>query len=175
MDESSKTIIRKQTKVIVLLFFIILLLIVSLVIINFRTRESSSICGVKSEPEWVCGTDNLQRQTLLNNIPKAIAQTQIHGNYERGEKLFKQNCAVCHTTTDQLITGPGLKNIFNRVPTHQVTWLKNYILNYEKVKRSKDAYALSLSKKYDQLAMTIFEDLLSNEEVEDIIFYLAVF
>ena len=43
-----------------------------------------------------------------------------------GEKLFKQNCAVCHTShTDQKLTGPGLAGVFDRVPKGD--WLKKWI------------------------------------------------
>jgi cytochrome c2 len=41
--------------------------------------------------------------------------SKIHA--QDGEKLFKQNCAVCHAShTDQKLAGPGLKGIFDRAP-----------------------------------------------------------
>lgn len=45
-----------------------------------------------------------------------------------GEKLFKQNCAVCHAShTEQKLTGPGLAGLFDRVQPGSLTkneWLK---------------------------------------------------
>ena len=47
-----------------------------------------------------------------------------------GAKLFKQNCAVCHAShTDQKLTGPGLKGIFDRAPkgrNETGVWLKRH-------------------------------------------------
>ncbi|MFO0436890.1 MAG: c-type cytochrome, partial [Sphingobacteriaceae bacterium] len=64
-----------------------------------------------------------------------------------GEKLFKQNCAVCHAAhTDQRLTGPGLKGLFDRVPKAPTAeaWLTKWILNNEAVIKSGDTYANKL-------------------------------
>ena len=59
-----------------------------------------------------------------------------------GENIFKMNCAVCHSMGTEKLTGPGLKNILEREPS--VNWLKNYILNNNKVIQSGDVYANKL-------------------------------
>ncbi|MBL7918112.1 MAG: c-type cytochrome, partial [Bacteroidia bacterium] len=88
-----------------------------------------------------------------------------------GEKLFKQNCAVCHSAhTDQMLTGPGLKGIFDRAPKGD--WLTKWILNNEKLIKGGDAYATQIYAKYGKAAMTVFEGQLTEKDVEAILTYI---
>jgi mono/diheme cytochrome c family protein len=88
-----------------------------------------------------------------------------------GAKLFKQNCAVCHAShTDQKLTGPGLKGIFDRAPKGD--WLKNWILNSEKLIKGGDAYANKIYNDNSKAAMTVFEGQLSDADVNSIIDFL---
>ena len=57
-----------------------------------------------------------------------------------GEKVFKQNCAVCHSLGSNKIIGPGLKDVATRVPGGD--WLNKWIKNNEKLIKSGDAYAV---------------------------------
>src|SRR5258708_3017795 len=60
-----------------------------------------------------------------------------------GEKLFKQNCAVCHSPhTDQMGTGPGLKGVFDRIPKGD--WITKWVLDNTALIKSGDAYAKSI-------------------------------
>lgn len=87
-----------------------------------------------------------------------------------GAKLFKQNCAVCHTVTDVKITGPGLAGVFDRAPKGD--WLKNWILNSDKITKSGDAYAKKLKSDFNNTAMTVFEGQLTDKDVEAILAYV---
>ncbi len=88
-----------------------------------------------------------------------------------GAKLFKQNCAVCHAShTDQKLTGPGLAGIFDRAPKGD--WLKNWILNNEKLIKSGDAYASKIYNDNGKAAMTVFEGQLNDKDVEAILAYI---
>jgi cytochrome c2 len=91
-----------------------------------------------------------------------------------GASLFKKNCAVCHTTTDQKLTGPGLKGVFDRVPKTPTAdaWLTAWILNNEKVIKSGDAYANKIYNDYSKAAMTVFEGQLSDKDVAAILKYV---
>jgi cytochrome c2 len=92
-----------------------------------------------------------------------------------GEKLFKQNCAVCHAAhTDQRLTGPGLKGLFDRVPKAPTAeaWLTKWILNNEAVIKSGDPYANKLYNEYGKAAMTVFEGQLTEKDVEAILNYI---
>lgn len=88
-----------------------------------------------------------------------------------GAKLFKQNCAVCHAShTDQKLTGPGLKGIFDRAPKGD--WLKNWILNNEKMIKAGDAYGNKIYNENGKAAMTVFEGQLSDKDVDAILGFL---
>ncbi len=92
-------------------------------------------------------------------------------NAQDGAKLFKQNCAVCHAShTDQKLTGPGLKGIFDRAPKGD--WLKNWILNNEKLIKSGDAYANKIYNENGKAAMTVFEGQLTDKDVDAILGFI---
>lgn len=124
-----------------------------------KTNESVAFCGTQALEESNART--------VNRV------TGINGNYETGRKIFKQNCAVCHSLTDQDLTGPGLKGLYDRIPKPQVQWLHRYILNNEKVKSSGDIYSLMLRDKYkERVGMTVFEGQLSEKEINDLMYYV---
>jgi len=94
-------------------------------------------------------------------------------NAQDGAKLFKQNCAVCHSShTDQHGTGPGLKGVFDRVPKPAEEWMTKWILNNEKVIKSGDAYASKIYGENGKAAMTVFEGQLNDKDVAAIIAFL---
>lgn len=110
---------------------------------------------------------------LIAGIFLVLAQLVFAQNAENGAKLFKQNCAVCHAShTDQKLTGPGLKGIFDRVPKPADEWLIKWILNNEKLIKSGDAYANKVYNDNNKAAMTVFEGQLSENDVKDILAFL---
>lgn len=72
--------------------------------------------------------------SMFINIDVVLAQD--------GAKIFKQNCAVCHSLTKKKITGPGLEGIAGRASDE---WLAKWIKNNKAVIASGDAYAASLN------------------------------
>lgn len=86
-----------------------------------------------------------------------------------GAKLFKQNCAVCHSMGTNKLTGPGLAGVMTRVPSED--WLKKWIKNNQAVIASGDAYAVKIYEEYGKAQMTVFE-FLSDEEIDAIIGYI---
>ncbi|MDQ3045938.1 MAG: c-type cytochrome [Bacteroidota bacterium] len=87
-----------------------------------------------------------------------------------GEKIFKQNCAVCHSLGTNKITGPGLAGIMSRVPQPAEAWLLKWIKNNDKMIKAGDPYAVKISG-FDASAMTVFENL-SDEEINATITYI---
>ncbi len=88
-----------------------------------------------------------------------------------GAKLFKQNCAVCHSShTSQKITGPGLAGVFDRAPKGD--WINKWILNSEKTIKSGDAYANKIFAENNKSAMTVFEGQLTPKDIESIIGFI---
>lgn len=104
------------------------------------------------------------------SITKSKASDSI-SQASNGEKLFKQNCAVCHTLTDQKLTGPGLAGILNRVPSRD--WLRRYILNNEKLIRAGDIYANRIYQENGKAAMTVFEGQLTERDLNALIKYIT--
>src|SRR5437879_550000 len=90
-----------------------------------------------------------------------------------GGTVFKQNCAVCHSTGDNVITGPGLKGVMDRVPAKPTKeeWLLHWIKNATKIKASGDAYATTLDAKFPSGNMSEFE-FLSDDEIKAVIEYI---
>ncbi|MCC7301009.1 MAG: c-type cytochrome [Bacteroidia bacterium] len=87
-----------------------------------------------------------------------------------GAKIFKQNCASCHSLTDQKLAGPGMKGVMDRIP--QGDWLKNWIKNSSAMVSAGDAYAVKVFNENNKSAMTAFESILSNEEIDAVITFL---
>lgn len=100
--------------------------------------------------------------------------SKIHA--QDGEKLFKQNCAVCHTShTDQKLTGPGLKGVFDRIQSGSLSkeaWLTKWIINNEKLIKSGDAYANKIYGENGKAAMTVFEGQLDEKQVASILAFI---
>ncbi len=88
-----------------------------------------------------------------------------------GEKLFKQNCAVCHSLGKNKITGPGLEGVATRVPQPADEWLAKWIKNNVAVTASGDAYAKKLVADNNGAQMTVFTDL-SDADIKAIITYI---
>lgn len=93
-------------------------------------------------------------------------------NAQDGAKIFKQNCAVCHSLTDQKLTGPGLAGIAGRVPKPEDEWLTKWIKNNNKVIASGDAYAKTLvTNNGGTDAMSEFE-FLSDADLKALVDYI---
>ena len=94
---------------------------------------------------------------------------QVSSAQEDGAKLFKQNCAVCHSIGKNKLTGPGLEGVFTRVPSED--WMAKWIKNNDKLIKSGDAYANKIYKENGAAQMTVFEDL-SDEKIKAIMAYV---
>lgn len=86
-----------------------------------------------------------------------------------GRKSFKANCSACHYLGDRPSTGPGMKGLSDRVPSKD--WAFQYTKNSIPVLKSNDPYAIKLKKLYPN-RMTIFEGVLSDEEIKAIIDFI---
>lgn len=85
------------------------------------------------------------------------------------EKLFKQNCAVCHSLGKNKITGPGMEGIGTRAPSDE--WLFKWIKNNKEVIKSGDAYAKKILAENNGADMTTFTDL-SDADINALIVYI---
>ena len=87
-----------------------------------------------------------------------------------GGTVFKQNCAVCHSLGDNVITGPGLKGIVDRAPKGD--WLFNWVRNSEKMIKSGDPEANKIFKEYKGVSMTVFEGTISDDDIKAVVEYI---
>lgn len=87
-----------------------------------------------------------------------------------GEKIFKQNCAVCHSLGKNKLTGPGLEGVMSRVPSED--WLKKWVKNNKALIASGDAYANKVFNENNKADMTVFASTLSDEEIAAVVTYI---
>jgi mono/diheme cytochrome c family protein len=115
------------------------------------------------------------KETAINNSNSIITDNEVVNNNSAlpelalpGYKLFKENCAACHTINKRLV-GPARLDVEQRGPwsdRKQVyQWVRNPSL-YMKF----DPYTSGLFKEY-QILMTAFPDL-SNKEIDAMLDYI---
>lgn len=83
-----------------------------------------------------------------------------------GEQLFKVNCSQCHKPVGEL-TAPALAGVESRWKSKEL--LYGFIKNSEDV-IARDAYAMTLYKKWNQAYMQPFSHL-SNADIDAILAY----
>ncbi|MDJ1479823.1 cytochrome c [Cytophagaceae bacterium YF14B1] len=101
--------------------------------------------------------------------PKPAAPAALDPVAQKGESLFKNNCAACHSAGDDVVVGPGLKGISKRAPSKD--WLYKWIHNSSAVVASGDAYGNQIFNKFNKIPMQSFPDL-ANEDIDAILKYL---
>jgi len=84
-----------------------------------------------------------------------------------GEKLFSENCKVCHTVETRLI-GPALKGVYDR---RELPWIYSFVKNSSKLIASGDEQAVAIFNEYNEIPMTAF-DFFSDEEILSIMSYI---
>ena len=90
------------------------------------------------------------------------------GDVAKGESIFKGSCANCHSATDEVVVGPGLKGATTR---NNIDWLTKWVHNSQAVIASGDAYGVALYNKFNKTQMTSFPNL-SPEDIKSIFAYV---
>ncbi len=85
-----------------------------------------------------------------------------------GEKIFKDNCATCHSLGSDIITGPGLQGVMKRVPDEE--WMMKWIKNNDALIKSGNPYAVKISS-FAESNMTVFTNL-SDADIKSVIAYI---
>lgn len=112
----------------------------------------------------------LQR-TLLAGLAMlmflVIQQDVFAADAAKGQALFKENCARCHSPNLQVIsTGPALFGIFDRVPDRE--WLYPWIRNSAAVIESGDEYAVKVFEENNKAQMSAMPHL-TDENIDDLL------
>ncbi|MDT8888218.1 cytochrome c3 family protein [Aquirufa sp. LEOWEIH-7C] len=100
---------------------------------------------------------------LLASVSATFAQDAAEG-----ETLFKNNCAACHNTSDEVLVGPGLKGIGERRP---IEWIVKWVHNPQAVIASGDKYANDLYNKFNKAAMTPYPNF-TDAQIKSIVAYV---
>jgi mono/diheme cytochrome c family protein len=98
----------------------------------------------------------------------ATTTAMVAQDAAEGETLFKNNCAACHASTDEVLVGPGLKGISERRP---IEWIVKWVHNPQAVIASGDKYANDLYNKFNKAAMTPYPNF-SEAQIKGIIAYI---
>lgn len=85
-----------------------------------------------------------------------------------GAALFSNNCKQCHSTGDNVVIGPGLKDIQAR---RKNDWLIKWIHNSQALVKGGDPYANEIFNKFNGSVMTSFPNL-KDEEILAILSYI---
>lgn len=110
--------------------------------------------------------------TLL--IPNYIfAASDAKGDPAAGQKIFKANCTTCHTVGQGKLVGPDLAGVTARVPQPYEEWMHKWILNNAALRKGGDAYANKVFQDNNGTAMTVFDGVLTDAQIDDVIAYLA--
>ena len=107
------------------------------------------------------------KKTNLKVIDQASYDKLVASEPPTGQKLFIQNCSMCHNPNVDIV-GPLLKGVTYR---RNNNWLTKMITNGDALQKSGDMDAVELYRKWNNNQHPNFE-LLSNGEVKEIIEYL---
>lgn len=112
-------------------------LIVALCVLLFLVGKSFYItnpapiqaCATPDEPVFACGNVMTEEES-------------------EGSDIFRKNCERCHYSSDKKLTGPGLKDVSERIPKKPDNWLRLYLTNADSSIFKDDLYVKSLRKEY---------------------------
>ena len=107
-------------------------------------------------------------RSLLTLLLLIFVNSVYSQNYDNGEKIFSLNCVACHKM-DEALVGPKLNTV---VKLQGEDWVKSWIKNNVELRESGDKHAKEVYEKYRGSAMPVYEGMLSEEELDDLVFYL---
>lgn len=83
----------------------------------------------------------------------------------KGQELFENTCAACHTLTNEQVVGPGLKDMTKK---RTLYWLMNYLANPDPM-IDKDP---ELQEQFKATGMRMANPDLNEEELKAVVEYL---
>jgi cytochrome c2 len=89
-----------------------------------------------------------------------------------GEKLFKQNCAACHTPTEKAGVGPGLAGVQERWEGREELLYK-WIKNPQAAIETGDSYIRNLMNEWEARGGIMAAQAVTDEQIDAILDYIA--
>lgn len=93
---------------------------------------------------------------------------QINSYSQDGKKLFKANCAACHSVGSNKVVGPGLQGINEK---REKEWLHKWIKNSGELIASGDADAKGIFEEYNKVPMP--PQPVDDAQIDAILEYIA--
>jgi mono/diheme cytochrome c family protein len=117
------------------------------------------------------GTMNTKLSSLMLLLVFALSLGILRAepNADKGEKLFKANCAACHKVKGKLV-GPALGDAPAKY-ANDMEWLYKWVKNSPALIKSGDAKAVALYEENGKAAMNAFPQL-ADADIDDIFAYL---
>lgn len=76
-------------------------------------------------------------------------------NYQLGKQLFNDNCAICHSTNETTLVGPGLGEVFYE---NDQKYIVNFLHNFDLLLK-EDSAVIKLYNDYNKINHPIFDSL----------------
>jgi cytochrome c2 len=128
-------------------------------------------CGPRSGIHNNTDDEDLPGCGVVSNPALEGRMIVVTRNQERGEKIYKQDCAVCHAVTDKKLTGPGLLGVFDRLPRGEA-YFRMYVNNSDSLAKASDPYAQKLQDEYDYDFTHEFKSHRTAKDLSDLIEFL---
>ena len=132
---------------------------------KFQTTASVPLIK-KTELLKLYNIDNIMRRSILSFL-SLICFLSCYA--QDGEKLFKQNCANCHSIFKEMV-GPALANFETHGPWADREKLYEWIAN-PPAYMAKDQYAKGLQQQFGTMMLS-FGNSLSHEDIDAIVDYI---
>jgi len=98
-----------------------------------------------------------------------VNKLSAQGDVDQGKQLFQTNCSSCHSVFKDA-TGPKLEGVEDRWPSRAK--IHDWVHNSSAVLASGDKYANALFDKFNKTAMTKFQGILSDKDIDAILDYI---
>ena len=109
-----------------------------------------------------------EKVRTVSKRKEARVQRRDSLKYVAGEQYFVANCAICHSTTQEAMEGPGLAGVTKRLTRQQ---FKRWIQNPMKLLEEGDSNAHKLYNEYNKTVMPPFPDV-TDKQVDAVIYFI---
>ncbi len=109
----------------------------------------------------------MKKMFLLICVFIWISIIHVQAQALSGKEIYAGNCKACHSIGGGDIVGPDLAGVTER---RDEEWIKNFVINSQKMVAEGDETAVALFNKYNKLPMPSHK--FSGEELDGLIGYL---